>query len=179
VSVVQCDECGQQVSNRAKTCPSCGARVSRPRRPSRAGPGLWMLGAAVACCAFLVVQHVHARRLQEKRKVEYQKFAGALEQITRELESSRKDPTAGWWALTQMAVALGVFEKVSKTGNPAEVTIGPMWGALSHDQQERCVAAVWAYYQGIDVEVDLIRLVDSVGLDIGTYSAQNGGLNLG
>ena len=64
MALVKCHECGNQVSDTAKTCPSCGAKVQRKSKKSGISPQ----GKVVFFLAFIVLLGVGQITKKENRQ---------------------------------------------------------------------------------------------------------------
>ena len=58
MALIQCDECGNQVSDRAKSCPKCGApvggeMVTLTEQTSKKWKAIQVFGAVIILCSFM------------------------------------------------------------------------------------------------------------------------------
>ncbi len=57
MALIQCAECGKDVSTQAKKCPSCGAKVVLPKKPTSPLLKLFLVGAVAASFVGAYVAH--------------------------------------------------------------------------------------------------------------------------
>lgn len=163
-----CRECGQQVSNEAKTCPHCG--VSRPvkARMSR--------GAVVAIALvvlFVIVIAGGERELANPAPTK-QELATAAADAQRSAEITRV--AAGAKLLREQMRNPKSFELIEAIGgrnetlcykyraqngfggmNVAALLVGPRGGWVKEDSESGFVADWNTYCAGQDVVTDLVR----------------------
>jgi len=85
MAIHKCRECGNQVSTKAVTCPSCGAPVKKPGRLST-GCGCLLVGLVVLLIAGFLAQ----RAEQERRASLSPEQRKAEDDVKREADAKRK-----------------------------------------------------------------------------------------
>lgn len=68
MALVNCKECGQEISTTAEACPKCGAK-----QPKRTSIGTWVAGAFLAIVMFSCINKLDSQRVlsaQEAARVE-------------------------------------------------------------------------------------------------------------
>jgi predicted nucleic acid-binding Zn-ribbon protein len=99
MSLIQCTECGKDVSTQAKTCPNCGAKVKKPA--SRVKKMLWGF-VTVVFFAGIIISHENeqTRQAQESaltpeqkaQRAQQEKYEEMAKQGARKLKLAMKDP---------------------------------------------------------------------------------------
>lgn len=72
MALVNCHECGNEMSDQAAACPKCGAPL-KPPAPASRGPAMWpwFTGAAILAVVSWIYSTSNDPRVQEKFKDRY------------------------------------------------------------------------------------------------------------
>ena len=90
-----------------------------------------------------------------------------------------EDLQAGRKAFIQKLIKKGYFEKVEIPGSLPYLWVKPLFYTLDFKMKERFVSVVYAYYITENSKYDIVVLYDNkTGKKIGTFSEEDGGLNL-
>jgi hypothetical protein len=97
MALIPCQECKQEVSTEAKTCPNCGARVKKPKKPMSRNM-MVLLGVLGFGFIFLVNLDVDKKKESEKQRI---------------AAMTPEQKAASEKRITQQAVAAEVAKKIN------------------------------------------------------------------
>jgi ribosomal protein L37AE/L43A len=156
-----CKECGSEVSNKARSCPSCGAPV-----PKRTSVLIW---AVVVILGFAVTKGILSPPTNDSPRSS-QKVATIDK--SEDAQQARKE-------LIEKLINQGIFLKVEMSASLPRVWVKPVFYRLNFDTKERFINVVYAYYFDGTNMSDSVRVIDGhSGKEIGDYSLLNPGLKM-
>lgn len=118
MALVQCPECGKDVSSEAVGCPHCGYALVRPKKNGKAGCGFWILLGVIGIFFGLFILYSIGNNMQSERAT---KMRAAC------------DPVKADVFVRHMLEDVGALYKIEERGGFPRIYVKDIWYRLSID----------------------------------------------
>ena len=163
MSLIECNECRKEVSNKAESCPHCGARIKE-----KTGCFAMMFkGFVIVTVIFFIwVSFLPDSPNTTSSILE----SSALKNIKKDTETQakRKD-------LIDDLISQGIFKRIGTPGSIPRIYVGNTFYNLSFKDKEKFVGVVLAYGYSQSKETTMVLIYDNkTNKKVGSYDAVNG-----
>ena len=164
LSIPKCQNCGTNISKRAKTCPNCG-------EPAVVKKKTGCITVVVAIILLIMILQVVIATFQNNSP-------SATSKIDKETWDTEINKQPERKAMIDKLIGMGVFTKVDGTLDRPNLWVAPMFYNLDYDKKVTFSRTVYDYY--IIENRGLVRLsiIDSKsGKEIGSFEANTLNMN--